>query len=266
MKPAKSPIDGGASGFGRYRQTTKDLAVTPVLAPLIGIALLLGTAAVQARTVELLHSGYWTAFGGTADDGHPVCGIISSGAEGRTFTVKLFQGDDHLTVQVFKPSWQVPPGTRVAISMQFDRNAPWTANAIGMESAKGVELTVPLDRAVNFSNEVRAASTMRLSFPNGSEAPWIGDMTGSNNSVSAMVTCINALNRTNGGPTQPFGDATPAPQPPPMGQPIAPIPLPAPAPGPAVVPHASTEEKQRPGSPGPSTPAPNAPWAPGSRI
>lgn len=172
----------------------------------IGILACIHTAAV-AQTITLGRYGYWEAFGGAADGGQRVCGVILSGAEGRAFTVKWFDREPFLTVQVFKPSWHIPTGVSVEVSLRFDSTAPWTGKGITFPNGKGIEIEIRRNIGA-FTSEMRYARAMELSFPGGTEGPWVGNMTGSNAAVTTMANCMHVMiagNRT--APTQPYDDS-----------------------------------------------------------
>lgn len=194
----------------------------------VALALLAGLAAggaeAQTRTIGVF--GAWEAFGGTTSDNRPVCGVSSSFPDGRYFGIKYWQGQDRFTVQLIKPSWQIPSGTRVPLALQFDQQSPWTATASGFPAtttAGGfVEFTVPFARLENFLREFRLASTASVTFTQGSEPTWRLTLTGSNAASQALDDCVRRMGGGTvagkpglGGPSQPF--AAPA-------QPFAPAP------------------------------------------
>jgi len=188
-----------------------------VIAAGIAGSILLSSGAsdiATAKTVELLRSGYWTAFGGTTGDATPVCGVMASSEQGRVFAVMWFKGDDHLTIQLFKPAWTVPTGMQVDIAIRFDDAAPWNAKAVGMgnlSTGGGIEFKVPMANVDKFSSELRYANTMTLWFLTGTEAPWTGDLRGSDGAVSMMTNCIQDVNKQDrAGSTKPsVGNARP---------------------------------------------------------
>jgi hypothetical protein len=175
-----------------------------------------------ARTVDLVRSGFWTAFGGTAEDERAVCGMIASGDAGRSVTIKWFKGDEYLTLQVFKSSWAVPAGMQVDVVMQIDGASAWQAKASGIGGSTGgtgIEFRVSLDSVSTFTNEIRYGRTMNVWFPSGTETAWTANLTGSAGALSAMIDCMKYMsNQAGGGPSQPsYGDSQPygggAPQP-----------------------------------------------------
>jgi hypothetical protein len=184
------------------------------LAPALGLLLCLvvGAAAAQTRTIGVF--GAWEAFGGTTRDDRPVCGVSSSFQDGRYFGIKYWQGQDRFTVQLIKPSWQIPAGTRIPVAVQFDQQGAWTATASGFPATSSagafVEFTVPFARLDNFLREFRFASTASVTFQSGNEPMWRLSLNGSNAASTAMDDCVRrmgggAVAGKGGGPTQPFG-------------------------------------------------------------
>src|SRR5579872_6138525 len=89
-----------------------------------------------ADTHVLARTGAWQAFGGTTEDGQPVCGISSSGA-GKYFGLKYFAGDNTLTIQLGNNAWTLKNKIKVKVRMQFDNNSPWNATGTGMHFSGG---------------------------------------------------------------------------------------------------------------------------------
>ncbi|MCO6415411.1 hypothetical protein JYK14_04365 [Siccirubricoccus sp. KC 17139] len=189
----------------------------------LGLGCLAGGAAAETRTIGVF--GAWEAFGGATNDGRPVCGVSTSWQDGRYFGIKYWQGQPHFTVQLIKPSWQIPAGTRVPVALQFDQLGPWTANATGnpaTATAGGfVEFTVPFNRLENFLREFRYANAAAVTFRQGSEPMWRLSLSGSNAASQAMADCVSRMaggmaGKGSGEPTQPYGGPSqpysPAPQ------------------------------------------------------
>jgi hypothetical protein len=200
----------------------------------LALALLLGsaagTAAAQTRTIGVF--GAWEAFGGATTDGRPVCGVSSSFPDGRYFGIKYWRGQDRFTVQLIKPSWQIPAGTRVPLAVQFDQQAPWTATASGFPATTTagafIEFTVPFARLENFLREFRLANTASVNFQSGNEPAWRLTLSGSNAASQALDECVRRMGggvATSakpglGGPTQPFGGGPSQPFPAPPQVPV----------------------------------------------
>jgi hypothetical protein len=185
------------------------------------LALAAGGALAQTRTIGTF--GAWEAFGGTTNDGRPVCGVSTSWQDGRYFGIKYWQGREYFTVQLIKPNWQIPQGTRIPVSLQFDQQGPWTATASGFPATTTagafVEFTVPFGRLENFLREFRLASSAVMSFRSGTEPAWRLTLSGSNAASQAMNDCVRRMGGggagagkagPSGAPTQPF--APPGPQ------------------------------------------------------
>jgi hypothetical protein len=131
-------------------------------------------------------------------------------------------------VQLIKPSWQIPAGTRVPVAVRFDQQPPWTATASGFPATTTagafIEFTVPFARLENFLRDFRLASTVSVNFQSGNEPMWRLTLSGSNAASQAMDDCVRrmgggaaATGKSGlGGPTQPFGGGP--------SQPVAPAP------------------------------------------
>jgi hypothetical protein len=197
-----------------YPTLLKLLACGAVLA---GVALSLRA---EAQTKVLATHGVWSAFGGFVENGDQVCGVISSGQEGRTFTIKYFRSDDHLTVQIFKESWKIPRGTEVKLRIVLGGASPWHVTADGV--ANKVEFDVPRQSVNGFISEFRLANRGEIHFLEGNEGGWTMNLTGSNAAVGVMVQCMQqmrggASQPFNQSPSQPFGRPPVAPSQPHRG-------------------------------------------------
>ena len=164
------------------------------------VALLLVGGAAWADTHAIQRSGYWTAFGGTDDAGERLCGIVATGEEGRVFTIKRWADQDHFTLQIFKESWRIPKGVEIPVRLRFDNMETWSALADALPP-DGIALTVADNRGEAFLREFAMASRFEMSFPEGNETDWSGNLTGSAAITMAFLDCVLKLNRG----TQPFG-------------------------------------------------------------
>jgi hypothetical protein len=165
--------------------------------------------------------GYWTTFAGVATDGKPVCGMSTDwqrgGATVGSFMVKYFGGDG-IVVHIGKVGWQVPEDQRVTVLMQVDRAPAMRVQARG-GTAGGVSA---LEFAIA-SNDTWAATgknaveefvkllangrQITVSFPDGSEPPWLGHLDGARAALQSFMACgttIDAANNRAPGTTQPF--------------------------------------------------------------
>ncbi len=89
---------------------------------------------VDDGTAHMAFDASWSSLGFCEFPhfGLPVCGLMASSEQGRVFAVMWFKGDDHLTIQRFKPAWTVPTGMQVDIAIRFDDAARWNAKAVSM--------------------------------------------------------------------------------------------------------------------------------------
>ena len=195
-----------------------------ILASLVFVAF--GTDVTRAKTVTLSTTGYWDAFGGTAVDGVPVCGIGSTTNDGRAFTLKWF-----------KSTWAIPKGMPIDVDMRIDGAPAWAVKAKGITAGDlaGVELYVASEDISKFSNEIRFGNQIIVWFPTGTETPWALGLLGSNGAISTMTACIKYLNDQGGsGSTQPYtGNSQPYGMPSQPYVPSPPVPAPVPQPSPA---------------------------------
>ena len=187
-------------------------------------AAVLAASPAYADTQTLFQSGPWVLYGGTSNSGYALCGMrVSDTAGNRTVHIKYFAGDDHLTIQMFKSTWQVPNGTRLAVTMQMDRNPMWSARAYG--ESDHVEFTIPYSGLDNFAREFRFSEAMRIAFPDGNEAPWITSLAGTNAMLDQFIGCMRAVRNAHpGGPTQPYSGPPSTPSQPFGGGPTQPGP------------------------------------------
>ncbi len=189
------------------------------------------TPEARADTTIYYHAGSWDAFEATATGGQPICGIGSHNlADGSSLSMRFQLGGSNVTFTASKPGWQIPDGTTLPVVMQVGLSEPWTEQAIG--NGDRVEWTLDTDAMQTFDTQFRAASSMTLTFPGGTEPPWVIGLRGSTAISNAMGRCISDLRQranTTVPPqsaTQPFGAAPAASSAP--AAPAAPAVLPAP--------------------------------------
>lgn len=164
----------------------------------------------RAEVAPIARSGAWTSFGGRTDDDKPVCGVLTTGSAGRVLGVKWLVGDDHLTVVLRKQAWRIPDHADAEVLLEFDRAGPWRARAHG--TGQNLEFYIPLNAVDEFERQFRTAHAVRVSFPSGTESPWIGTMGGSSGAITSMIRCMAAANQTGGEraarrPALPFGQS-----------------------------------------------------------
>jgi hypothetical protein len=186
--------------------------------------------ATTANAEDLKVSGNWKAFRETVD-GRPVCGMSSevSRETGGNFYLKYYYGDHYLTGQVIKSSWQFPDVNNaidIPLTVGVDRNPILSGKAIGYtQSIKwhdGKTYQMPTLEFViqpektnidGFLNDLSLANKFWLRFDEGSEKPWVLDMTGSAAVAMVFRACTLELLRISkaGDPpaTQPYGQSQP---------------------------------------------------------
>ena len=146
-------------------------------------------------------SGGWDAFKGTDTDGRQTCGIGSTNpADGRAFSLRFAVGEDGITFVASSPHWNIPEDTRVPVVTQIGLDRPWTEQAMG--HVERVEWSMARDVVPSFDAQFRRASSMTVTFPAGSERPWIISLNGSTAASNAMGRCVTAMTQ-NAAPARP---------------------------------------------------------------
>ncbi len=166
--------------------------IMPAVALAAG-ALMAGVAPpAWAAITVYYHVGVWDAFDGQGDDGAPVCGIGSHNpADGRAFSLRFQIGGDDVTFSAVKPGWTIPDGTHIPVVVQVGLEQPWTQQAVG--NGNRVQWTMPRTDMQTFDAEFRRASSMTVTFPAGSEQPWVLSLAGSTAASNAMGRCVTDL-------------------------------------------------------------------------
>ena len=157
---------------------------------LVGLAAF-GSVA-RAETSTLATSGFWRAFGGSADNGSPVCGVQTNFGSGRvagSFLLKWFYGQDFLTVQLFHVGWAIPAGAQAPVTVVLDGQR-W--NVLGKASARSdiLEFYVLHPKVRAFLHDFTAANTMLVTFDAGTAAPWTASLRGDSAVMGDMVQCV----------------------------------------------------------------------------
>jgi hypothetical protein len=190
----------------------------------VPLTVLLGAAPEWANPTIYYHVAKWQAFTGKDAQGNRVCGIGSQNtADGRALQLTYTIGGTDLTLHAAKPSWTIPDGTALDVSLQIDSDPALTAGAVGHGTT--VEWAIGAAAIRGFDAQFRAGSTMTVGFPAGNEPPWALSLSGSTAASETLWRCVQELSAKarlpNSAPsapasTQPFGQAptqpfTPAP-------------------------------------------------------
>jgi hypothetical protein len=176
---------------------------------LAAAALLL--AATSANALDLKVSGYWKAFlSGTKET--PICGMSSSLGDGKgSLMIKYIHGQNHLTGHIIKPSWRFPAdGVAVPLTIGVDRTPILSGPALGYRNPNGLQIlefyikpeNVSVDQ---FLLDFAKAARFWVRFDEGTEQPWVLDMTGSAEVASVFRNCTLRLIDDAKGATQPYG-------------------------------------------------------------
>jgi hypothetical protein len=163
--------------------------------PLLAVALAAGFVLPARADVNVYyHVGVWDAFDGQGDNGQPLCGIGSrSPSDGRAFSLRFTIGGDDVTFTATKPGWQIPDNTTIAVVVQIGLDQPWTEQAVG--SGNRVQWTLDRADVQTFDAQFRRATSMTVTFPSGSEPPWVISLSGSTAASNAMGRCVTDLAR-----------------------------------------------------------------------
>jgi hypothetical protein len=200
--------------------------------PIRGLLLATGVAAALAAPANAEVSGtgvfgYWTTFAGVANDGKPVCGMRTDWSVGGQTTGRLmlkYFGQPEIVVHIARVGWQVPYGQPVPVQIQIDQ-AP-AMNVVARSGQEGggdlLEFTIketdvwPVTGKPAVGELVALLSSGRqitISFPDGNEPPWVGQLAGSTAALHSFVACgttMDAARKGAPGParapgtTQPF--------------------------------------------------------------
>jgi len=165
----------------------------PGIVALAASLALLTAPFASAQTSTIATAGYWKAFGGRSNDGTPVCGMSASG-KGLFFSIKLFKGDDEMTVQLGKDRWQIKTGAKQKIVMRFDRESPWKATATGFrfsDGDAGLEFSVGVKNLDTFLVEFARSYSLKIEFEGSDVDGWTADLTGTAAVTGAFANCVD---------------------------------------------------------------------------
>lgn len=155
------------------------------------LALLAGSVTF-AQTNTIASVGFWKAFAGKSNNGKALCGMSSEG-KAIFFSIKVYQGNDEMTVQLSAKSWKINDGAKQKTVMRFDRASPWNATATGFhfsDGDAGLEFVVALKNLEKFLTEFAASNTLRISFDGSDAQNWTLVLTGTAAVTSAFSDCV----------------------------------------------------------------------------
>jgi hypothetical protein len=153
---------------------------------------------VAAETVTFERAGGWEAFGGRSYEGRKLCGVSVSGG-GRWFSIKYFEGNAHLTVQLSKDTWKVRNGIQIDLLMHFDNESPWGARATTFHTNSGdaaLQFTISSQQIRQWITEFRDSYVLYVRFPNSNVEDWQADLTGTPQIADAMIRCLLAMSKS----------------------------------------------------------------------
>ncbi len=160
--------------------------------PLAALVIALAPTAVMAQVKTYYRAGAWEAFSGRDDKEGAVCGISTTlPADNRRLSVGFDIGGTDTKFSASKPDWAIPDSTRVAVVMQIGLETPWIAQGTGHEHAIDWMLTPAMMQI--FDKQFRSSPSMTVTFPDGSEAPWVLSLSGSTVISDTFGRCIRDL-------------------------------------------------------------------------
>jgi hypothetical protein len=158
------------------------------------VACLSGVPA-NADVVTFKRAGAWEAFGGRSSNNRRLCGVSVSGG-GRWFSIKYFEGDSNLTVQLSKDTWTVRNGLQINLNMQFDNESPWRASATTFHMDDGdaaLQFTIGRGDVTQWIREFRASDYLYIRFPDSDVEDWRADLTGTPQIADAFTQCLDIM-------------------------------------------------------------------------
>lgn len=172
----------------------------------------------SAQVVTTGRYGSWETYAGRSSNGRALCGITIGRAQ-QSFHIKYFEGNQYITFQMFKQTWQIPNNTQVPLHVLINFIPRWNATARGYNNF--IQWHAGPTEAVRFLKLFTDGLLLQIVFLSGNETPWTISLNGSPAATRAFLTCYEGLIRQRQ-PTQPF-NATPT-------QPFNPAPPQVPAP------------------------------------
>ena len=170
----------------------------------------LAAPGTSAQTTEIYRSGLWSAYSGTTEDQRRVCGIATTGADGRRVAIQQYSGMPGLQLELSKDSWTIPNNTPVTVQLKFDYRDQMQAQMIGAGRAMATQM--PYEQSLAMIRALRDGRVLQVFFPDGNEVVWTGGLAGSGRAIAALNTCAASMEPA--APTQPFqSNPTPPPTP-----------------------------------------------------
>ncbi len=161
------------------------LAAVCALAPRLAVA----------EVTTFAKAGVWEAFGGSVDTGGLVCGVSTEG-DGKFIGVKFFKGTQTLTIQLANTGWKARSGAVVAVTMRFDQQAAWKADAKAFKldgGGAGLEFEIDEDQLDTWVDEFRDSERLIVGFPNDNVDDWVASLRGTAAVADAMIGCLHRI-------------------------------------------------------------------------
>ena len=145
----------------------------------------------NAEAKKFAGVGFWEAFGGDLNDGSLVCGVGTTFKDGRSFSIKHFDQNDHFEVVAASPSWKVPTNVNVTVAYQIDNGTIFRAK-VGKDvnSDHSIFWFINSETASQFEKEFRNGSVLRIEF-SGNDNGWSVSLDGSDTIMDAFAKCLS---------------------------------------------------------------------------
>lgn len=158
--------------------------------PAPGLGISEGDVIPQGEVAVIAQSGSWKAYAGRQANGTTVCGISEEGT-GKALYIKRFDHDSTLYMHAMDDNWNISPGTRIRVTIQFDNKAPWKFAGYG--DIQTIEVQISIDIVEEFLGEFISSRDMYIAYD--SEASWQASLTGSADIVNSFTKCLSAQNK-----------------------------------------------------------------------
>jgi|SRR5208337_218134 len=153
----------------------------------LGLLLLPSNAdAARLKLRTLAYQGSWGAF---YDSAGKVCLMVNEARD--HLAISYRPGDDHVSVQVSSPDWDVEDGEQYRIVMTFDGASNWTADGTGGHYGNDlpyVEMNLR-NEIDKWTNEFIDSDDLVVTFPD-SKASFSISLSGGRDVFTAFVNCV----------------------------------------------------------------------------
>jgi len=140
---------------------------------LFAIVILVTGTSARSDVQKLSESGFWAAHAGVRDDGKFICALVTGTLDGSggQFIIEKLLDDETLSIRLLKPTWNLPPGKRTNVIIQFGF-IPTRWNIPMYGSGHEIRGELPWGRVSDFMSGFRGSGRIDVTFPSGTETPW----------------------------------------------------------------------------------------------